>query len=217
VKGGFFYLEGFMDWNQAYLDRNTPWDKGVASPVIEELLSEIPTDAKIVVPGCGTGNDINAILHTNPALVIGFDIAPEAISHLSARFASNPIVKPLLGDFLQCGAEYKASVDVVVEHTCFCAIPVAMRPAYAMTCASILRPGGKLIGAFYWMPRDTDDMSVGPPFQTSEAELVELFSKDFMLDICVATVGFTERLGREFRVVMTRRPDTNDEASLRSV
>ena len=206
-----------MDWNQAYLDGNTPWDKGVPSPVIEELLSEIPTDAKIVVPGCGTGNDIRALLSRNPALVIGFDIAPEAISHLKTRFASNAIVQPVLGDFLQCGPEYKASVDVVVEHTCFCAIPVVMRPAYAMACASILRPGGKLIGAFYWMPRDTDDMSVGPPFQTSEAELLEHFSRYFTLDIRVATVGFPERLGREFRVVMTRRPDTNDEASQRSV
>jgi hypothetical protein len=70
---------------------------------------------------------------------------------------------------------------------------------------------------FYWMPRDTDDITIGPPFQTSEAELRGLFGPEFDLDISVATVGFPERLGREFRVVMTRRPDTYDEASLRSV
>jgi SAM-dependent methyltransferase len=206
-----------MDWNQAYLDENTPWDKGMPSPVIVELLDDIPINAKMVVPGCGTGNDIVALLDANPASVIGIDIAPEAIALLRKRFDGNPVVHPVLGDFVQHAAEHPASADVVIEHTCFCAIPVAQRSAYATACLNILRPGGKVIGVFYWLPRDTDDITIGPPFQTSEAELHGLFGPEFDLDISVATVGFPERLGREFRVVMTRRPDTYDEASLRSV
>jgi len=206
-----------MDWNQAYLDANTPWDKGMPSPVLVELLGDIPVNAKLVVPGCGTGNDIVALLDANPASVIGIDIAPEAIALLRKRFEGNPVVHPVLGDFVQHAAEHPASADVVIEHTCFCAIPVAHRSAYATACLNILRPGGKVIGVFYWMPRDTDDITIGPPFQTSEAELQGLFGPDFDLDISAATVGFPERLGREFRVVMTRRPDTYDEASLRSV
>ena len=51
-----------MDWNQAYLDANTPWDKGMPSPVLVELLGEIPINAKMVVPGCGTGNDHEAFM-----------------------------------------------------------------------------------------------------------------------------------------------------------
>jgi SAM-dependent methyltransferase len=206
-----------MDWNQAYLDSNTPWDKGMPSPVLVELLSEIPLDADIVVPGCGTGNDIVALLDANPASVIGIDIAPEAIALLRKRFHGNPVVYPVLGDFVQHAAEHPASADVVIEHTCFCAIPVAMRPAYAVACLKILRPGGKVIGVFYWMPRDTDDITIGPPFQTAEAELHELFGPEFDLDIRVANVGFPERLGREFRVVMTRRPFVNDEGTQGSV
>ena len=206
-----------MDWNQAYLDANTPWDKGMPSPVIVELLSEIPLDADIVVPGCGTGNDIVALLQANPVSVIGIDIAPEAIVLLSKRFDGNPAVHPVLGDFFEHAAENPETADVIIEHTCFCAIPVAMRPAYAVACLNILRPGGKVIGVFYWMPRDTDDTTIGPPFQTSDAELRELFGATFDLNISVATVGFPERLGREFRVVMTRRPFVNDEGSQRSV
>jgi SAM-dependent methyltransferase len=206
-----------MDWNQAYLDANTPWDKGMPSPVLVELLGDIPINAKLVVPGCGTGNDIVALLDAHPASVIGIDIAPEAIALLRKRFEGNPVVHPVLGDFVQHAAEHPASADVVIEHTCFCAIPVVQRSAYATACLNILRPGGKVIGVFYWMPRDTDDITIGPPFQTSEAELHGLFGPEFDLDISVATVGFPERLGREFRVVMTRRPDTYDEASLRSV
>ena len=206
-----------MDWNQAYLDGNTPWDKGMPSPIIEDLLSEIPGGTSIIVPGCGTGNEIVALLRKNPKSVLGIDIAPEAIALLRKRFAGNPVVHPVLGDFLQHAAEHPASADVIIEHTCFCAIPVAMRTAYATACANILQPGGKLIGAFYWMPRDTDDMSIGPPFQTSEGELRDLFTSYFDVEIQVATVGFPERLGREFRVVMTRRPNVNDGVSLRSV
>ena len=206
-----------MDWNQAYLDENTPWDKGMPSPVLVELLGDIPINAKLVVPGCGTGNDIVALLDANPASVIGIDIAPEAIALLRKRFDGNPVVHPVLGDFVQHAAEHPASADVVIEHTCFCAIPVAMRPAYAVACLKILRPGGKVIGVFYWMPRDTDDITIGPPFQTAEAELHELFGPEFDLDIRVANVGFPERLGREFRVVMTRRPFVNDEGTQGSV
>jgi SAM-dependent methyltransferase len=206
-----------MDWNQAYLDENTPWDKGMPSPVLVELLGDIPINAKMVVPGCGTGNDIVALLDANPASVIGIDIAPKAIALLRIRFDGNPVVHPVLGDFVQHAAEHPASADVVIEHTCFCAIPVAMRPAYAVACLNILRPGGKVIGVFYWMPRDTDDITIGPPFQTSEAELCGLFGPEFDLDIRVANVGFPERLGREFRVVMTRRPFVNDEGTQGSV
>lgn len=206
-----------MDWNQAYLDKNTPWDKGAPSPVISELVPEIPQNANVVIPGCGTGNDVLAIQEANPTLITCIDIAPEAIATLARRFERQPNVNPVLGDFMEYAAEHPSSADVIIEHTCFCAIPVAMRSGYASASATLLRPAGKVLGAFYWMPRDTDDITIGPPFQTSEAELRTLFGPWFDIEISVAKVGFPERVGREFRVVMTRRPNVNDEASLRSV
>lgn len=206
-----------MDWNQAYLDQNTPWDKGAPSPVIANLVSEIPQNAIVVIPGCGTGNDVIAVQKANPTSITCIDIAPEAVAMLTKRFAEDPIVKPILGDFLEYGTEHPSSADVIVEHTCFCAIPVAARSGYASASAALLRPGGKLLGAFYWMPRDTDDITIGPPFQTSEAELRSLFDTWFDIEISVAEVGFPERVGREFRVVMVRRLQEPDEASIRSV
>ncbi len=215
--GGFFNAEGCMDWNQAYLDGNTPWDKGSPSPVLEDLLDRIPPACDIVIPGCGTGNDVIAILTTKPASVTCIDIAPEAIAMLQRRFQEHKEVKSVLDDFTHYGAVHPSSADVIIEHTCFCAIPVDMRAAYVNACREILRPEGKVIGAFYWMPRDTDDITIGPPFQTSEQELNELFGQWFEIDIQVATVGFPERVGREFRVVMTRRPNLNDAACQPSV
>ena len=206
-----------MDWNQAYLDRNTPWDKGASSPVIGDLVSEIPQNAIVVIPGCGTGNDVLAVQKANPSLITCIDIAPQAIATVAERFESQPNVNPVLGDFMEYAAEHPSSADVIIEHTCFCAIPVAMRCGYASASATLLRPGGKVLGAFYWMPRDTDDITIGPPFQTSEAELRTLFGPWFDIEISVAEVGFPERLGREFRVVMTRTLNVNDAASLRSV
>jgi len=206
-----------MDWNQAYLEGNTPWDKGTPSPVVGDLVSEIPQLANVVIPGCGTGNDVLAILEVKPKTITCIDLAPKAIAILGQRFDSFPNVKPVLGDFMSFAAAHPSSADVIVEHTCFCAIPVAMRSDYASACAAILRPGGKILGAFYWKPRDTDDISIGPPFQTSEAELRTLFGTWFDIEIRVADVGFAERLGREFQVVMTRTPNVNDAASIRSV
>lgn len=206
-----------MDWNQAYLDRNTPWDKRAPSPVVCDLVSEIPQQANVVIPGCGTGNDVLAILDAKPTSITCIDLAPEAIAILSKRFNSFQNIIPVLSDFKSFAVAHRSSADVVIEHTCFCAIPVAMRSDYASACAAILRPGGKILGAFYWKPRDTDDISIGPPFQTSEAELRTLFGTWFDIEIRVADVGFAERLGREFQVVMTRTPNVNDAASIRSV
>lgn len=206
-----------MDWNQAYLEGNTPWDKGAPSPVIWALISEVPRSANVVVPGCGTGNDVVAVLETNPRSVTCIDIAPEAIATVTKRFEGNPSVVPVLSDYATFAAEHPSVADVIIEHTCFCAIPVAMRGEYASASATLLRPGGKLLGAFYWMPRDTDDITVGPPFQTSEAEMMSLFSPWFDIDIKLATVGFPERVGREFQVVMIRKQDANDDGIERSV
>lgn len=206
-----------MDWNQAYIDRNTPWDKGEPSPVISELASEIPQNANVIVPGCGTGNDILAVQKANPSRITCIDIAEEAISAVTKRFRTQSNVYPVLGDFMEYSTDHPGSTDVIIEHTCFCAIPVELRSAYAAASATLLRPGGKILGAFYWMPRDTDDITIGPPFQTSESELQTLFSPWFDIEIGVAAVGFPERLGREFRVVMIRKPDANDDGFQRSV
>ena len=43
-----------MDWDQRYRLEDTPWDKGVAAPALEELIKAgcFPSQAEVLVPGC---------------------------------------------------------------------------------------------------------------------------------------------------------------------
>ena len=52
--------------------------------------------------------------------------------------------------------------DLVLEHTCFCAIDPARRAEWAEVAARILRPQGRLLALFY-----THDRPGGPPDRLS--------------------------------------------------
>ncbi len=50
------------DWNQRYVDGDTPWDKGDAAPGLNDWLvgNDMDPDSRILVPGCGCGHDAHA-------------------------------------------------------------------------------------------------------------------------------------------------------------
>jgi thiopurine S-methyltransferase len=59
-----------------------------------------------------------------------------------------------------------ASLEGVVEHTCFCAIDPAQRPAYLARVHQLLVPGGWLLALFWCHPRPG-----GPPWGSDPAAL----------------------------------------------
>ena len=56
----------------------------------------------------------------------------------------------------------------MLEHTCFCAIDPARRPAYLDAVVRLLAPGGWLL-ALFWC----HDRPGGPPWGSEAAELVQ--------------------------------------------
>ncbi len=140
---------------------------------------------RILIPGCGTGHDVRAIAAACPeAEVIGIDISPTALEQAEAQ--SNPAnAYYQLCDLFDLPADLKGSCDWLVEHTCYCAIDPAMRPAYAGAITQLLRPSiGQLLGIFFIDPYDDEHQSGGgPPHGTELAELESRF---------VAGLGFTE-------------------------
>jgi methyl halide transferase len=87
--------------------------------------------------------------------------------------------------------------DAVMEHTCFCAIDVSRRAEYVDTVFHALRPGGVLFGLFYAHGKEG-----GPPFDTSEAEIHELFAPHFHLQrLQRAPDSFEARAGKELEFV----------------
>ena len=181
------------DWNSRYETGDTPWDKGEAHPVLDDMLMHGALAGRVLVPGCGTGHDVRALARLGLE-VTGLDLAPLAI----ARARSHPPVGTetyLLGDLFDLPAHLVASFDGVFEHTCFCAIDPARRGEYVEAVAALLQPGGTLLSVFFLDPGNGGD---GPPFGCTVEEIDRLFATYFrMLEERSEIPTFPEREGRE--------------------
>jgi len=163
-------------WEQRYQEKTTRWDLGQAAPAFVSLLNsqETLTPGRTAVLGCGRGYD--ALLFAEHGFeVVGFDFAPSAIAEAtSLAQAAGSTAKFLQRDIFDLAMEFPQDFDYVVEHTCFCAIPLERRPEYVQLVRSLLRPKGELIALFF-----THNRPGGPPFGSTPAEIVQYFEADF--------------------------------------
>ena len=137
------------DWEANYQKNETPWDKGAPSPGLVDFLAAEPIRGRVLVPGCGFGYDVRALAATADE-VVGLDIAPSAVKG-ARTFPSVGGERYELANFFALPLRLHGCFDWVWEHTCFCAIDPAMRPAYVAAVASALRPGRTFTGGF--LPR----------------------------------------------------------------
>ena len=190
------------DWDEHYQRGEVFWDKGAPSPPLKQYLERHAIRGRALVPGCGRGHEVAlAVEHGLDA--IGLDIAPTGLAEARAlypQFAERFI----LGNFFDPPAELRGAFDVVLEHTCLCALPLTIRPDYRRAVDLTLRPGGLLIGIWFINP-NLDPGEEGPPFGISVAELTALFKDGYeIVDDYVPDVAFPNRKKRE-RVRVLRR------------
>ncbi len=179
------------NWDQAYQENFTPWDKGLPAPPLAEWLSRNKLTGRVLVPGCGVGHDV-AHLISQGVDAYGLDISPTAIARAKERY-SEISERFLLADLFTFSGEF----DAVVEHTCLCALPPELRVVYRDAVASLLKPSGLLIGVFFINP-EMDPGETGPPFGISMDELTALFAPRFdLIESYVPARAFPGREGRE--------------------
>lgn len=193
-----------MDWNECYVNQQTPWDKGVSTPVLDEIILRHPhaLTGQVAVPGCGLGHDAARLVELGFAAT-GLDIAELAIEKGQSLYADKG-VKFILADLLNPDTELLNSFDSIWEHTCLCALPPSLRREYAHGVRSLLKPSGKLSGVFFINP-EMDPGEEGPPFGISAQDLQKLWeSEGFkVLDQWVPATGYPGRIGRELAMVLT--------------
>jgi SAM-dependent methyltransferase len=91
--------------------------------------------------------------------------------------------------------------QLVLEHTCFCAIDPTRRADYARVVADVLEPGGTFVALFWLHGRPG-----GPPFTTSNAEIDSLFAADFeVVERETPGDSVATRMGQELLVTYRRR------------
>jgi SAM-dependent methyltransferase len=190
------------DWDEHYQKGDVFWDKGAPAPALKQYLERHTIRGRALVPGCGRGHELAlAVKHGLDA--IGLDIAPTGIAEartLYPRFAE----RFLLGNFFDPPAELHGAFDVVLEHTCLCALPLTLRPEYRRAVDLTLRRGGLLVGIWFINPA-LDPGEEGPPFGISVDELTALFKDGYeIIDDYVPDVAFPNREKRERLRVLRR-------------
>ena len=146
----------------------------VVDCLIVSFLKEQPFSkgSRVLVPGCGLGHEVLFLARLGYE-VTAVDFAQGAIEGLRSRIGELP-VSALQKDIFSLPEDHADSFDVVLEHTCFCAIPLEMRSSYAAVMQSVLKHGGRLVGLFY-----ETDAEEGPPFRTTRQHIVDHFEKHF--------------------------------------
>jgi|TARA_B110000908_G_scaffold141316_1_gene168874 SAM-dependent methyltransferase len=166
------------DWNQRYLDGDTPWDKGLASPALEEIIADghIPVGSDVLIPGCGYGHDVRVIAETG-CVAVGMDISESAVAGAKLEHKGTAAMFEW-GDLFDPSLAEKKCYDIIWEHTCFCAILPEQRDAYVEAVHRLLKPHGVLIAVFFAFGDDEK----GPPFKTNIDTLHRHFEKYFTLE-----------------------------------
>jgi len=193
-------------WEQRYLTKDTPWEKGAPSPGLVDFLAgheELPRMC-VCVPGCGTGHDVRAWAGAGFP-VFGFDLAPSAIglatewtrtAGLNAKFQRS--------DFLTDPPPFL--FDWIFEHTLFCAIQPEQRDAYVRAVLRWIKPDGQYLAVNYLIP-DQD----GPPFGVTREELWDRFSPHFDLLKEWVPRSYPNRTGLELMLWWRRKPGVDRE------
>lgn len=188
-------------WQAIYEEGDTGWDKGEPAPPLVRAINELnlPVGTRILVPGCGFGHEV-FFLARQGFQVTAVDFAEGAINAIKARAENLPITA-LQRDLFSLDQDHTASFDIVLEHTCFCAIPPEMRDAYAQVTRAVLVNGGRLLGLFY----ETDNDDNGPPHKTTQADIERHFSEHFeIVRLERPNDSFENRQGYEWLTVLRK-------------
>jgi SAM-dependent methyltransferase len=186
-------------WQARFENADTPWQLEDVSPVVTEALDLLVAQGVSLAgltalsPGCGTGLD--ALECARRELdVVAVDWSHAAVVDLTSRCnalqgALRGTVKVVEGDLFSIRP---IAVDLVVEHTFFCAIDPSSRVRYVKKLHEWLKPGGFVVGNFFVVEESEalrlPDLSltqegIGPPFAATTSELLSLFQDGFE---CVA-------------------------------
>lgn len=167
-------------WDERFAAGFTPWEAREAPPALVRWLDAggLPSGARVLVPGCGSAQEV-ALLAARGVEALAIDYAQAAVDRARAALGPAHASRVQRADFFAFDTE---PFDVIVERAFLAALPPRLWPAWALSCARLLKPGGELAGLFF-----VDDAAAeprrGPPFAITGAELRGLLAADFELAV----------------------------------
>lgn len=158
-------------WQERYNQQQTGWDLGYVSPPIKSYIDQLwNKDLRILIPGCGNAYEGSYLWELGFKNVYLLDFAETPKENFFQRHPDFPRDQWLSTDIF----ELEQSFDLLLEQTLFCALDTSLRMKYAEKTASLLVPGGKLVGLLF-----DRDFEGGPPFGGSRSEYLNYFQVHF--------------------------------------
>ncbi len=192
-------------WDSIYDDGTPPWDQEQAAPPLVRSIDALiaPAGTRVIVPGCGLGHEA-LFLAAKGYAVTAVDFAANAVAGLRRRAAAAGLCMDVVqADVFELPEALAGGFDLLVEHTCFCAIPLERRVDYVHVAARVLRPGASLLGLFFEVDVALED---GPPFATTRSDVEHYFEPLFDIqNLEQPPDSFAGRRGREWLGHMVRR------------
>lgn len=162
-------------WSKAWQQQATPWDKGHPQPSLVNFLTKTDAGKQLVasqgkgsalVPGAGTGVDVELFASLGWSPAQGIDIAPEAIESGKRWLAKrdpqpyHANVQMKVADFFEDPKGELKDFSLAYDYTFLCAIPPSLRPKWGEAYARSVKSGGHLICLVYPIE---GDRTTGPP------------------------------------------------------
>lgn len=163
-------------WEQRFASGDLPWDRGAPNPQLSRwLLDGSLESGRIVVPGCGSGHEVEALARAGFE-VTALDYADAAVTLTRSRLERSGLKAQTLRADVRHWRPATAC-DAIYEQTCLCALHPDDWSGYAAQLAAWLRPGGKmaLLAMQVLRPGAREGRIEGPPFHIDINALRALF------------------------------------------
>jgi len=185
-------------WTKRYLNHETAWDIGYASPPLMQYLDQLENkNVRILLPGAGHGYEAKAAFEKGFVRTHVLDFSSSPLDQLKKSVPGFPVSNIHLGDFFH----HKGSYDLILEQTFFCALNPVQREDYVIKMKELLTVGGKLVGVFFNRQFPFD----GPPFGGKKSDYLSLFKNHFTIECCeVCYNSIPERKNSELFMIMSR-------------
>jgi SAM-dependent methyltransferase len=196
-------IQNSQYWSDIYkAEENPGWNLKDAAEAFKDMLPRIKLPkSRILVLGCGEGHDA-ALFAQAGHVVTAVDFSKEAIARGKKTYADlSEKLTFYESDVFHLPQEWNYSFDVVVEHTCFCAISPDKRNELVRLYRRMLHEEGQLLAVFFTMSKRS-----GPPFGATEWEIRKRTEQGFhYLFWGRLRNSLPQRLGRELFVLAKKK------------
>lgn len=160
-------IESSQFWTDIYTSEENPgWNLNSPAEAFKDMLPRLKLPkSRILVLGAGEGHDA-AFFAEAGHVVTAVDFSKEAIARGRKKYGHLSNLNFYEENIFQLPQEWNFSFDIVVEHTCFCAIPPDKRNELVRLYRRMLHEEGQLMAVFFAMEKRS-----GPPYGSTEWEI----------------------------------------------